>query len=58
VARKPQPPGQPAAWTIYGAAAKGKLLGTVEAADEREAIEKAAREFKTDVAKLIAVRRR
>lgn len=36
----------------------GKLLGTVEEVDEREAIEKAAEEFKTDAAKLIAVRRR
>ncbi len=30
----------------FCAAAKGKLLGEVEATDEREAIEKAAEEFK------------
>ena len=41
-----------------GAAAKGKLVGTVEAVDERAAIEKAAEEFKQDLAKLIAVQRR
>jgi hypothetical protein len=32
-------------------------LGEVEAADEREAIEKATKEFKQDASKLIAVRR-
>ena len=56
MARKPQPP-QPVTWTIYRAARKAELLGTVEATDEREAIEKAAKEFKQDPAKLIAVRR-
>jgi hypothetical protein len=39
-------------------AAKAKFIGTVEAIDEREAIEKAAAEFKQDPAKLIAVQRR
>jgi hypothetical protein len=33
-------------------------LGEVEATDEREAIEKAAEQFKTDARKLIAVRSR
>jgi hypothetical protein len=33
-------------------------LGEVEATDEREAIEKAAEQFKTDRRKLIAVRSR
>jgi hypothetical protein len=32
-------------------------VGEVEAADEREAIEKAAKEFRQHAAKLIAVRR-
>jgi hypothetical protein len=45
-------------WHIYLAAAKGKLLGTIEAADVGAVIEAAAIEFKTDARKLIAVRRR
>ena len=57
MARKPQPPGQPAAGIIYRATKKGVRLGEVEATDEREAIEKAATEFKQDPAKLIAVQR-
>jgi len=35
----------PATWTIYKAAAKQTRLGEIEADDEREAVEKAAREF-------------
>jgi hypothetical protein len=57
MARKPEPPPQPR-WDIYRAAAKGKLLGTVEAADPDEAIDKAAKEFKAIASKLIAVPRR
>jgi len=37
--------------------AKQVRLGTVEAVDEREAIQKAAEEFKQYAAKLMAVRR-
>ncbi len=37
---------------------KPKWIGTIEATDEREAIEKAAKEFRTHASKLIAVRRR
>jgi hypothetical protein len=48
---KPQPPLR---WDIYRAAAKARWIGAVEAADEREAIEKAAEEFKIDASKLIA----
>ena len=44
-------------WDIVHAAARIKLLGTVEAADERDAIEKAARKFQKDPKKLIAVKR-
>ncbi len=55
--RKPQQSVQPTTWTIYKVAAKQTRLGEVEAADEREAIEKAAKEFKQHVTKLIAVRR-
>jgi hypothetical protein len=44
-------------WDIYPAVPKAIRLGEVEAADEREAIEKAAEQFKQDPAKLIVVRR-
>jgi hypothetical protein len=53
VPKKPQP----TTWTIYKVAAKQTRLGEVEAADEREAIEKAAKEFGQHATKLIAVRR-
>jgi hypothetical protein len=49
--RKTEPP-QPTRWDIYRAAAKGKPLGTVEAADADEAVTKAAAEFKVDVWRL------
>ena len=45
-------------WDIYKAASKAKLIGTVEAADADEAIEKAAKEYKVIASKLIAVRYR
>jgi membrane-bound lytic murein transglycosylase B len=54
--RKTQPPSQPI-WDIYPAVEKAIRLGEVEAADEREAIEKAAKEFEQPAEKLIAVRR-
>jgi geranylgeranyl pyrophosphate synthase len=44
--------------TIYKIAAKQTRVGEVEATDEREAIEKAAKEFRQHALKLIAVRRR
>jgi hypothetical protein len=53
---KPQAP--PLLWDIYKAAAKAKPLGTVEALDADEAIEKAAQEFKVIASELIAVQRR
>jgi hypothetical protein len=56
VARKPQSP-EPTRWAIYRAARKAIWLGEVEATDEREAIEKAAKKFRMDAAKVIAVRR-
>jgi hypothetical protein len=56
VARKPGPT-QPTRWTIYKLAAKQIWIGEVEAADEREAIEKAAEQFKQPATKLHAVRR-
>jgi hypothetical protein len=48
----------PTRWDIYRAAAKLRPLGTVEAADEDEAIENAAAEFKVIASKLIAVQQR
>jgi 1,2-phenylacetyl-CoA epoxidase PaaB subunit len=44
-------------WEIYIARAKAKHLGTVEAADAEAAIEVAAKEFKEDPKRLMAVRR-
>jgi hypothetical protein len=58
MAKKLEPPPQPPIWDVYRAAAKLRPLGTVEAADADEAIEKAAKEFKVIASKLIAVRRR
>jgi len=57
MSRKPEPP-QPTTWIIFKIAAKQTWLGTVEAADEREAIEKAAKEFEVPATKLVAVSRR
>jgi len=46
-------------WDIYLARhAPARLIDTVEATDERAAIEAAAKEFKQEPTKLIAVRRR
>ena len=53
----PQLP-QPTHWTIYYAGAKARYLGEVEATDEREAIEKAAKEFKQPATKLMATKHR
>jgi hypothetical protein len=44
-------------WDIVFAGARIKFLGSVEATDERDAIEKAAQEFKTDPKKLLVVKR-
>jgi len=56
MAKKAEPP-KPTTWTIYKIAAKAVRLGTVEAADEATAIEKAAAEFKVPATRLMAVRR-
>ena len=56
MAKTPEPPG-PTTWTIYKIAAKAVRLGTVEAAEEATAIEKAAAEFKVPANRLMAVRR-
>jgi hypothetical protein len=55
--QKPQPP-PVSSWDIFRAAAKARPLGTVQATDKREAIEKAAKEFRLDPAKLMAERQR
>jgi hypothetical protein len=57
MAKKPKPPPNPVRWDVYRAAARGKLLGTVEAADADAAVEAAAKEFKTDAWRLIALQR-
>jgi hypothetical protein len=45
------------AWYVYRAAARARWVGQVVASSADDAIEAAAVEFKTDVKKLIAVRR-
>jgi len=57
MAKKPEPAPKPIRWEIYKAAAKAKLVGTIEAADADEAVQKAAEQF-DQPAKLIAVRYR
>ncbi len=52
-----QLPAQTTGWAIYRAVHRAVWLGTVDATDEANAIEKGAQEFKEDPAKLIAVRR-
>jgi hypothetical protein len=44
-------------WDIVHAGARIEWLGSVEAIDERDAIEKGAKKFKTDSNKLLAVKR-
>jgi len=50
-------PMQRALWHIYRAAARARWVGQVVASNADEAIEAAAVEYRTDVNKLIAVRR-
>ena len=60
MSRKPQQPSQPTKtrWHVYRLAAKRQWVGEIEAVDEREAIEIAAKEFKQPAKKLMAVPRR
>jgi hypothetical protein len=60
MSRKPQQPPQPTKtkWHVYKLAAKRQWVGEIEAVDEREAIEIAAKEFKQPAKKLMAVQRR
>jgi 1,2-phenylacetyl-CoA epoxidase PaaB subunit len=57
MAKKPKPP-RLVAWDVYRAAHKPKIVGSVQAADADEAVQKAAQEFKVDAWHLIAVQRR
>jgi hypothetical protein len=56
MAKKPEPP-KVTTWTICKLAAKAERLGTVEAADQATAMEKAAAEFKVPATRLMAIRR-
>jgi len=57
MARKPEPPKR-TTWTIYKIAARQTWIGSVEATNEAEAIENAAKEFNQPATKLMAIRRR
>jgi hypothetical protein len=57
MAKKPEPP-EPVTWDVYRAAHKPKIVGSVQAVDAAEAVQKAAQEFKVDAWRLIAVQRR
>jgi len=55
---RPKLPERPMRWDIYRAAAKARLIGTVEAPTADDAIKVAAAEYQIpDPRKLIAVRR-
>jgi hypothetical protein len=56
MAKKPEPPSR-CTWDVYHAAHKPKIVGSVQAVDANEAVQKAAQEFKVDAWRLIAVRR-
>jgi len=55
--RKPEPPPL-STWDVFRVAHRAIWLGTVEATDERDAIEKVAKERDIPAAMLIATRRR
>ena len=55
--KKPEPP-TPASWDVYKIAKKAVWLGAIDAPDKQTAVERAAREFKTEVWRLYAVARR
>jgi hypothetical protein len=52
-----EPRSPPILWDVYPALPKSIRLGEIEAADEREAIEKAAKKFQQTPAILIVMRR-
>jgi hypothetical protein len=53
-----KPRSLPIWWDVYPALPKAIRLGKIEAADEREAMEKAAKKFGQPPAMLIMIRRR
>jgi hypothetical protein len=57
MAKKPEPPPL-STWDVFKIGKKSVWLGLVEAPDKQAAIEKAAKEFKTDAWRLYAVQRR
>jgi hypothetical protein len=57
MAKKPEPPPELTAWSVYKVAKNAAWLGIVEAPDEAIAIEKASAEFKVPASRLLAVRR-
>ena len=57
MAKRPEPP-RLMTWDVYRAAHKPKIVGSVQAANAAEAVQKAAQEFKVDAWRLIAVARR
>ena len=56
MAKKPEPP-KAVTWDVYRAAHKPKIVRSVQPVDADEAVQKAAREFKVDARRLIAVQR-
>jgi hypothetical protein len=56
-ALRTEPRSPPIRWDVYPAFPKSIRLGEIEAADEREAMEKAAKKFEQDPAILIVIRR-
>jgi hypothetical protein len=56
-ALRTEPRSPPIWWDVYPALPKAIRLGEIEAADEREAIERAAEKFEQDPAILIVMRR-
>ena len=58
MAKKPEPPPQLIAWSIYEIADKRTWVGTIDAPDEATAIEKASAEFMIPAMRLHAVRQR
>jgi hypothetical protein len=60
MSRKPQQPPQRIRWHVYLQARpeRREWVGDIEAADEREAVKTAAKEFKQPAKKLIALQRR
>jgi hypothetical protein len=58
MSKLPSPSQPEPVWTIYKFASRLQWVGTVQATDKRDAIEKAAKEFGLDAAKLMAEQHR